>query len=335
MPFKPASYPGTLHHFTPRLVAFEYASEPATTSSHAPPHHFLLFLGGLTDALRSVSYPEKLSRKLPPTFCLAEVTLSSSGNGWTTSSLARDADELSEAVGFFRQLSSQRNPGGSPGKIILLGHSTGSQIALTYVIGSRNQDPSSSNPPAERPAVDAIMLQAGISDREGVEDALGKSQANASLDLAKSMLADGRGHDHLPLSATDGIFGGKGMSQPSAERWISLVAEDGDDDLFSSDLSDRVVERVWGRDGGLASKGTPALVLWGAEDEHVPKAVDKSGTLRRWADCVRRRGGVWHQSSGVVPSATHNLNASPASASDDLCERMVRFAGEVADGQLV
>ena len=328
MPFTPTHHPGTLHHYANRLVAFEHVQSPPTPKSIKKPQNFILFLGGLGDDLLTVSYPNRLANLLPASYSVAEVRLSSSGEGWTTSSLERDADEVAKAVSYFRQFSTQRSGDDKPARIVLLGHSTGSQIALSYLIGNRNRPPSDENPP-ERPDIDGLILQAGISDREGMGAELSQSQIASSLQLAKSMIDDKRGRDQLPFSATGGMFG---ESQPSARRWVSLIGEDGDDDLFSSDLADEVLQRVWGANGGLASRKCPALVLWGEKDEHVPKSIQKEAVLRKWGDIVRQSGGTCYE--GVVPGAGHNLNRSSDAAVQDLCERIVTFIEKLESGDL-
>lgn len=326
MSFIASSHAGRLHHYAPRLVAFEHHPPRSENTQQEYSHNFILFLGGLGDDLLSVTYPLTLSKLLPPSHSLVEVRLSSSSGGWTTSSLESNADEVAKAVAYFQKLSKSRTGGDEPGKVILIGHSTGSQIALSYLIGNRNRPSSDTNPPS-RPAIDGIILQAGISDREVIGAELSAAKVKSSIELSKSMIKDSRGKDQLPAGVTGGLFEG---SQPSAERWVSLADEGGDDDLFSSDLSDDVLQRIWGANGGLASRRCPALVLWGEKDEHVPFSISKEAVIRRWGDVVRKAGGVCDEA--IVPGAGHNLNKSSDAAVEDLCQRMVNFIQDVEKG---
>lgn len=74
------------------------------------------------------SYPTTIASSLPPHWSIAEVLLSSSYRGWGTSSLAKDAKEIAECVEYFSKL--------RPGKkVVLMGHSTGCQDCLEYLVG--------------------------------------------------------------------------------------------------------------------------------------------------------------------------------------------------------
>lgn len=324
MPFTTGPYPGTLHHYAPRLIAFEHQPKNENTSGAGTtesPANFVLFLGGLGDALMTVRYPSVLAKQLRSSWSVAEVQLSSSGAGWATSSLERDADELAKAVEYFRGLAKSRwmSLSKSVGNIVLLGHSTGCQIAISYLIGAW-KEPKIPQSVLDRPPVQGVILQAGISDREALSDVLSASQRESSFKLARSWIADGRGGDILPRSATNGVFG----ADPSAERWINLADPAGDDDLFSSDLSDARVTRIWGA-SGLAMRKVTALVMLGAEDEHLPSFIDKDRLMGQWKSAVKDGGGSWDHGSGVVPKAGHNLNKSPSDAVEDLCNRILNF----------
>ena len=317
MPFTPGAYPGSLHHYAPRLVAFEH-----NHSQHGHPHNFVLFLGGLGDSFMTVRYPSVLARTLPLSWALAEVQTTSSGAGFTTGSLKRDAQDLSEAITYFRGLAAQRNAD-SPAKIILLGHSTGCQDAIHYLVGPWKAA-SISTEVIERPRLDGVVLQAGISDREGIGGVLSPQEAQRSLDVAEAMIKDGRGHDHMPISATKGFPG----AQPIARRWVSLLDKQGDDDYFSSDLSDERLERVWGR-RGLATRRIHTLVLIGGADEHMPQDIDKAKLVAKWEAQVKNAGGLWDDRSGVVEGASHNLNRSDDNVVEDFCRNVLAFVQSI------
>ena len=316
----PAAYRGTLHHFTSRLTAFEHTPNRTQSNVHATIHNTILFLGGLGDGLMHPHYPSTLAAKLPPTWSIAEVLLSSSYSGWATSSLAKDATELARAVSYFRSLPGRA---AGSGRIVLMGHSTGSQICMEYLVGPWRERviPSST---IQRPAVDGIILQAGISDREGVlaSNKFDEESLERSRVMAREWVANGRGEDVLSESVTKREFG----RSMCARRWLSLVEGDGDDDYFSSDLGDDRIVRTFGM---LGARGVPILVLLSEKDENMPEHVDKTKLLERWSGAVEAGRGHWHRSSGVVSKATHNYNRSEETVVRDLCERVVAFISTV------
>ena len=316
MAFTPGSRFGTLHNYCPRLVAFEYCSDVDRHYAKDTPSNFILFVGGLGDSLMTVRYPSLLSEYLPSTWSLVEVCTASTGAGWATRRLDEDSEDLCKAVRYFRNLAEKRSPGSSP-KVVLLGHSTGSQIAMNYLVGPWKH---ALIPPAvlDRPVVDGAIFQAGISDREGLAEELSASDLETSLEVSRTWIKEGRGRDQLPESLTKISLG----VSPSAERWLSLVDKEGDDDYFSSDLSDDRLERVWGG-RGLASRGITIMALLGEKDEHMPKWLDKAQLLGRWETQVRGANGIWHDRSGVVNDATHNLNKNGDDIIEELCERIL------------
>src|SRR4051794_24832950 len=134
-PFTPISKPGTLHLYTSRLVAFEHAppgSSPSTTSS-TEPVNTLLWIGGLGGGLLPVPYTHTLADSLPPTWRLVEPLLSSGYEQWGTQTLGTDARDLRACVAYFRREQPDR-------RIVLMGHSTGAQDCMEYILGPQNGD---------------------------------------------------------------------------------------------------------------------------------------------------------------------------------------------------
>ena len=319
MQFAQGAHPGVLHNYAPRLVAFEYTPREKVTNTSC---NFVFFLGGLGDSLMTVRYPSVLAALLPQSWGLAEIQLSSSGIGWTTGMLPRDSDELAKAVTYFRNVAKERNPI-APAKIVLLGHSTGCQIAMNYLVGPWKEY----NIPkmvAERPKVDGVILQAGISDREGVEDHMTAQEIASSLSLAKSWIKEGRGGDQLPPASTKLLFG----ANPSAERWVSLIDQEGDDDYFRSDLPEDRLQRVWG-DRGLATRAIKVMVLLGEKDEHMPTSIDKNRLIATWETQVKGSNGLWDDRSGVVKGVGHNLNRNDEIVVKGLCEKCIGFVESI------
>ncbi len=240
------------------------------------------------------------------------------------------------------------------GKVVLMGHSTGAQVCMEYVTGrmglrsgsgstssavpSTRAEPqaaakapapaSTQTQPPTRAPIAAIILQAGISDREALPLSLPTSTITSTTALAHSYLASARGHDILPSSATDLTFG----ASPSAARWLSLAERGGDDDYFSSDLSDAELE---GGFGVVGRSGVPVCVLFSGEDEFVPAGVGKEVLVGRWEGVVRGNGGRWFEGSGVVEGAGHGLEGGSKAVEEvvkDVAGRVAAFLGRVESG---
>ncbi|KAI9373925.1 hypothetical protein BJX61DRAFT_500912 [Aspergillus egyptiacus] len=163
--------PGLLHEYADRLVAFEYSA-----TRHAKPHT-LLFVGGLGDGLGTVEYLTDIVATLEDTdWSVFAPVLSSSYGGWGTSELGRDIDEIALCVEYIldhkRSLSTDPDAVGSAPKIVIMGHSTGSQDVMQYISTANPRAPSAqepSRPPIVRPQVDGAILQAPVSDREAIQ----------------------------------------------------------------------------------------------------------------------------------------------------------------------
>ncbi|KAK7719467.1 hypothetical protein SLS57_005665 [Botryosphaeria dothidea] len=312
MAFRPSAHDGTAHRFSPNLVAFEHKP---TNSSVANPN-VLIWVGGLGDGLLTVPYPTALASRLPPTWTLAQPILTSSYAGWGTASLGRDADELARLVAYFRSIR-------PAAKIVLMGHSTGCQDAIEYVSAPAN--PSAAK---QRAPLDGVILQAPVSDREAMVEALGWEGFHKINAAAQKFVDEGRGEDILSFALTAPIFQ---KTPVSARRWLSLASPDkrGADDFFSSDLDDGAVKKTF----GAVPQGLKICALYSGSDEFVPKSVDKEGLVRKWGVAVKEAGGVWEEEfGGVVPGATHNLKRNKEDVVGDLCRRVVGFLGKVEKG---
>ncbi|KAF1986901.1 DUF1749-domain-containing protein [Aulographum hederae CBS 113979] len=306
MPEQPSCVDGRLHHYAPRLVAFEH-SKPSTSESP----NTLIWVGGLGDGLLTVSYPTALAQSLPCEWSLSQVLLSSSYDGWGTSSLPQDCTELAECISYFQSI--------RPGKkIVLMGHSTGCQDALFYLTGRGF---------ATRPSIQGVVLQASVSDREGMQGLVPKDVLDSGINIAQDMSAAGKEDEVLPSSATPDFT----TSPVTAKRWLSLLSpsKDGDDDLFSSDLTNEQLKKSF----GSLKRGSPLLILFSGSDQFAPDWVDKKAMVKRWTGFVRDGGGsIDEENGGIVDGASHNLQGDPDGVVQDLLRRVNGFIGRLDTG---
>jgi pimeloyl-ACP methyl ester carboxylesterase len=98
----------------------------------------------------------------------------------------------------------------------------------------------------------------------------------------------------------------------------------GDDDYFSSDLSDEKVEAIWGK------LSQPVLILPSEKDEWVPKDIDVAGLVDRWKRFCKP--GIASDLSGPIPGANHRVE--DATAQQWLSRRVAAFLGGVDKRQL-
>ncbi|KAI9796258.1 MAG: hypothetical protein M1833_006427 [Piccolia ochrophora] len=303
--FEAKANPGVLHHYSPNLVAFEHRPNPSAPR----PLNTICWIGGLSDGLLTVPYPRTIAHALPPTWCLVEILLSSSYTGWGTSSVVQDANEISDCITYLRRIRPH-------GKMVLMGHSTGCQDTMEYLTGDDAET---------RPPLDGAILQAPASDREGMLMTMKREDYDFLVDTARRWVAEGKGEDIMPRDMIAETF----VDAPcSARRWLSLASPDksGDEDFFSSDLADEQLARTFGR----VKPTTPLCVLFGEKDQFVAESVDKERLVRRWADAVKRGGGVVDEATfGVVKGASHNLRGDPDAVVDDMVDRVVSFLSRV------
>ncbi|KAI9771674.1 MAG: hypothetical protein M1840_001890 [Geoglossum simile] len=294
----------------PGLTAFEFA---ALQPPPCAPENTLLFVSGLGDGLLTVPYTQTLSPHLTPlSYTLVEVLLTSSYTGWGTGSVARDAYELALCVSYFRA----RKPCGA--KVVLMGHSTGCQDAMEYLTGEARE---------ARGAVDGVVLQAPVSDREAIRMVLRRETYEQSLTAAQALISNNRGSDILPRNIASDIFG---PAPCSAYRWNSLASPAGSaattEDFFSSDLSTSRLQQTFGR----IPPNTPLCILYSGFDEFVPGYVDKEALVRKWIEAVKEGGGVVDERcSGVVEGATHSLTGEEVVG--DFVGRVVGFLRGLED----
>ncbi|KAJ7954958.1 UPF0613 protein PB24D3.06c-like [Quillaja saponaria] len=210
----------------------------------------VIFIGGLTDGFMATEYLEPLAIALENAkWSLVQFLMSSSYNGYGTSNLQQDAMELDQLISHF--INKEDSEG-----VVLLGHSTGCQDIVHYM---------RTNAACSR-AVRAAILQAPVSDREYRATL---PETAAMIDLASMMISEGRGSELMPREADP-------SSPITAYRYHSLCAYNGDDDMFSSDLSDDQLRMKLGH-----MCNTPCQVIFSMADENVPEYVDKKALVER------------------------------------------------------
>lgn len=222
--------------------------------------------------------------------------ISSSGTGWGTGSLRRDAREIAQAVNYFRVIE-KRN------RVVLMGHSTGCQDVMQYLAGNAIKNhPLENYEPSVGPAVQGAILQAPVSDRQGMEvTGYDKELQGRAVKLADEWMKTGKGEDVLPLEVTSQLFD---TVPVCARRFLSLTQPRGADDFFSTDLPDEVLKSTFGR----ISLPTRVCIIYSGNDEYAPPGVDKLELITKWGDHVNMGGGDFSSiNSGVVEGASHSL----------------------------
>lgn len=329
-------------------MTFEYTS-PSTLSQP----NSLLFIGGLGDGLATTSYTADLVKSLEATnWSFFTLQLTSSYCQWGLGHLDRDTEEIAKCVQYIQQYKTTKY-GGAP-KVVIMGHSTGSQCVLHYLYRPNPHTNKSPFDPylvhRQRPPVDGAIMHAPVSDREAIMSVLreglwGRSaeeikaawdqaEAFAKAEMAKS------GHAEqdtiIPLWMTVSMYGNVPIS---CRRFMSLASPSspdlpGDDDLFSSDLSDEQLRRTFGRvrDRGLL-RSKLAVIMCG-RDASVPAYVDKEKLLARWKAATEdgpRNREIWDDAhSGIIPNASHALSDPDQTGPREwLCKRVLSYLESV------
>jgi hypothetical protein len=291
-----------------------------------------------------VPYAASLAQALAPTqWSVFNLLLSSSYTGWGVGSLDKDVEEIGACVDFVRQLR------GEGGKVVVMGHSTGSQDVLHYLYSELSQDHGSeeqrekrSGGGRRRPVLDGAIMQAPVSDRESLLAGLRsgshpfRTTYDQLVNMAKTQPITKDGIDSiLPLSLT-AVVGFPSDTPLSARRFLSLASPDSpgqplEDDLFSSDLDDQQLKGTFGVVGERGLLRSKLLVLYSGADEHAAPWVDKEALMKRWAVATdTRQPEKWdHEGSAVIPGASHNVKDV---GQDELIARVTGYLNRVEQG---
>ncbi|KAL0076996.1 hypothetical protein J3Q64DRAFT_1770094 [Phycomyces blakesleeanus] len=269
-------------------VLYTYNQETRLTAFESKPlsSRVLVFIGGLGDGYNAVPFLRPLQKELANIgWSLVQVQLSSSNNGYGTSSLAQDVEELDELVKYLKTREKS--------EIVFMGHSTGSQDCLLH---SRRGE--------MRDSVSGYLLQAPVSDREGMQGEMPKLEEY--IELATKLCAERKGEAWMPHEI------GVPMT---ASRFFSLFAVGGDDDMFSSDLSDEFLSNLY------KDVDRPMLLLGSECDEfYKPTRISQRDLLKRFASFSPL------VSSDIVSGADHSV--TQLDSQPYLCQTVLSFIKE-------
>ena len=311
-------HPGLLFRYHDNLVAFLHTA----CTSQTFPSNVVVFIGGLGDRLLAVDYLNPLAAALGERgdggWGLVEVALSSGGTSFGYSGgLEQDVREIRSLLDTLGTLGVD--------SAVLLGHSTGCQdiVALLTTPGTAGGGAS----PRSAARVAGAILQAPVSDRE-YATSLTLSPDYAPrvpgiLQTARAMIEGGRGDECLPRAATEE---GHPMT---ANRYVSLHAAGGGDDLFSSDS----VHCSY-------AGSIPVLVVFSMQDEYVPAGVDKEKVaieIQHALSTSTQAGGAvgtggaartFHPSPLLLERASHAIDEQAPQM--EFVEHVCRFVEECA-----
>lgn len=172
-----------------------------------------------------------------------------------------------------------------------MGHSTGCQDAMHYITKAMDQ----SNFPASA-ELNGVILQAPVSDQENFR--AGKDE-KAFDELVQGVYDDyisqGREKEVLPEKYRKIVFN----TPVTAYRFYSLTSKRGDDDYFSSYLTQEDYKQTFGK------VKTPLLVLCSGSDRFVPKSINKEELMASWKQAADPQ--YWSIHSKIIEGGDHDL----------------------------
>lgn len=291
---------GELFCYAPGRVAFE--SLPTLCSSLGHPTvttttNKCILLGGLSDGLIPVPYTmallEEACYDAHDSWSLIQPILSSSYLGFGHGSLDNDVVELDELLS---HLVEDR----AASRLALVGHSTGTQDIVHYLKHGR---------PDLVAMVQMAALQAPVSDRESATMCDGSCHTSheehmhdlhANLALAQSMRDENQVQEMMPRKSF--------WAPITAARYLDLFDTNGNDDYFSSDLTDENLCKRLGHIGALTTLKS-CLVACSGSDEYVPKTVAIESLMRRLCQAMNSSSEQTIAVSLYLPTGNHNLSS--------------------------
>lgn len=293
-------FSGTLFQYSsnPSLIAFESLPLDDTRKNKC------ILIGGLSDGPIPTPYTKLLEEECHNLgWSLVQPVLSSSYLGFGHGSLVRDTNEIGKLLDY---LSTHHDAE----QFALVGHSTGCQNSIHF-LKYGNEDVVNK--------VKVVALQAPVSDRETDDD------HSEFIRYAQTLIAQRKGEEMMPRAAF--------WAPITASRYLSLLDMNGEDDLFSSDLTDDQLRERLGHVGRRAD--LDLIAVYSGKDEYVPSFVDKETLLKRLvkamnndkdaADHVNAESGKGGNARGLMlEDANHNLSESEGDGA-----RFVAAVGEL------
>lgn len=243
-------FTGTLFQYSssPSLIAFESLPPPPNNDDICK--NKCILIGGLSDGPIPTPYTKLLETECHNLgWSLVQPVLSSSYLGFGHGSLARDSTEIGKLLEY---LSAHHDAE----QFALVGHSTGCQNSIHFLKYGQEDV-------VEK--VKVVALQAPVSDRETEED------HSEFISHAQKLVAQQKGEEMMPRSAF--------WAPITASRYLSLLDINGEDDFFSSDLTDEQLRERLGHVG--EKKELDLIAVYSGKDEYVPSFVDKEVLLKR------------------------------------------------------
>jgi len=217
---------------------------PAFMTGNVETSNYIIFIAGLTDTFLSVGYLPLLQQSLEGRYNIVSVLTRSSGHGFGTGTLQRDAEDIEKMVDYLYHKQGQNNQL----KIILLGFSTGCNDIVWYL----------KHYSKHKEIIRAIILQGPVSDREYLRTLPNNEEL---LSLAYDMIVNNMGDELMPRNNNM-------MRIPiTAERFFSLAGERTSEDLFSTDLTENEFINK------LGHIDIPTLIVYSLKDEYIPDNI--------------------------------------------------------------
>ncbi|KAI9496326.1 hypothetical protein BDB00DRAFT_142925 [Zychaea mexicana] len=274
-------------------VLFTYYEPKSLTAFESGPldsPNTCIFVAGLTEGYNAVPFLPPLQSKLADIgWSLVQVQLTSSYNGFGTTNLQNDSDELDHLI---KYLKNERNKS----KILYLGHSTGSQDGYWHNKYGKMSE-----------SVMGYILQAPVSDRQVMEV---EPEHAKYLEQAKKLREANLGQELMPRAACGDI-------PITADRFYSLGGAGGDDDVFSTDLTDETIKRLY------EGVNRPTAMVHVKDDECYVGKEDQLELMKRFQSfCPAIRRTI------VLEEGGHNVNAKVGQ--EQLCDFVVEFIRHIS-----
>jgi hypothetical protein len=147
---------------------------------------------------------------------------------------------------------------------------------------------------------------------------------------AKSLVEVGRGEEMMSRDAF--------WAPITASRFLSLQDFGGDDDFFSSDLSDVELRLRLGHIGKVSNQtGLRVLVAFSGQDEYVPDFVDKKTLLDRLCMAMRSNNNCSTSTSSgqerilplLLDTGNHNLSNEEGNDKERFVQHVEAMLGQV------